>query len=65
MFDFILLYIKKYINIFAVTETTIKKMYEHLILFWDIHIHYYYYYLKKLAMQGREREIDTLSVRRP
>ena len=26
----------------------------------------YYYYLKRLAMQGREREIeDTLSVRRP
>ena len=26
--------------------------------------HYYYYYLKRLAMQGREREIETLSVRR-
>ena len=26
---------------------------------------YYYYYLKRLAMQGRKREIDTLSVRRP
>ena len=27
--------------------------------------YYYYYYLKRLAIQGREREIDTLSVRRP
>ena len=27
--------------------------------------YYYYYYLKRLAMLGREREIDTLSVRRP
>ena len=25
----------------------------------------YYYYYKRLAMQGREREIDTLSVRSP
>ena len=27
--------------------------------------YYYYYYLKRLAMQGQEREIDTLSVRWP
>ena len=26
-------------------------------------LNYYYYYLKRLAMQGREREIDTQSVR--
>ena len=25
----------------------------------------YYYYLKRLAMQGQEREIDTLSAQRP
>ena len=31
----------------------------------DYYYYYYYYYLKRLAMQGREREIDTLSVRRP
>ena len=32
---------------------------------WLFNVYYYYYYEKRLAMQGREREIDTLSVRRP
>ena len=31
----------------------------------DSNYYYYYYYKKRLAKQGREREIDTLSVRRP
>ena len=30
-----------------------------------IYYYYYYYYLKRLAMQCREREIATLSVRTP
>ena len=36
-----------------------------LLLLGLLAVVYYYYYLKRLAMQGREREIDTLSVRRP
>ena len=36
----------------------------HGFLKYDVHDSIFYY-LKRLAMQGREREIDTLSVRRP